>query len=208
MVAERYAVGNSSVLYERLLAHGICDWVRTHILYDQTYAKWTEEQKQKFDQSKFVLAEPKRRGVCGAFAVVVRDIARSVGLRADNMVGHARGRNNDVPDHANHTWAMFKFSNGVVLPADTSSCSVSLSEAAKMRGWIRSFWSLPIYPHEMAVFTAYRHQQNENNVAFGDPQNVTLLTRATCDAWNGWNVRALDAFEPKPLLISGFYYGQ
>lgn len=205
---ELLGVEDNSLLRDRLLLHAYGTWVRTRILYDQTYfTHWDESRKIQGDQSKYVLAWSPRRAVCGGIQVSFRDIAKAGGYKVTMITCHTRGRNSTPSDHANHTVAVVRLDNGLCLPFDGSSSTISLSDARRMEGAIHSHWALPITANEMGVFLAYRHQQNENNYSFGDPQNTTLFLKVSLSEWKKWDVRVLDKFEPKPLLDSGFFYG-
>lgn len=201
-------IDDNKLLQERLLAHAYSIWVRTRLSYDQTYfTQWDENKKIQGDQSKYVLSWLPRRAVCGGIQVTFRDIAKAGGLKVAMITCHTRGQNNTPSGHANHTVAVLEFRNELCLPFDGSSSTISLEDARRSGGAIHSHWSLPITANEMAVFLAYRHQQNENNFSFGDPQNTTIFVKASLDEWKKWNVSLLDRFEPKPIPNSGFYYG-
>ena len=154
----------ASIVGQRLLAQGVCDWVRTHIVYNQALTPdpstgqydYPHETLKRFWTTELLLKEQTLFAVCAGLSRTTLDLSLSVGLKCEMVNGFTRGWNNTTSSKRDHAWVVYTFDdqNGKkeICPADVTKALVLLSRARQFNHVPQSPFCLPDNDSELGVF--------------------------------------------------------
>ena len=150
-VLTKFQLDSKSTLAKRLIAGGVCDWVRTHVVYNSNLADQgpgMNKIRPWARQSENMMSMPQMYAVCSGYSQLVYDLGRKLGLEVYQVDGWIQKPTlASYPKEVEHTWVLFRFSNGaqsVSVVSCPSASSVSLAQARQLKGDIGSPLSLPL----------------------------------------------------------------
>lgn len=187
---------NSSPLSELgqqwLLAEVACAWT---LLYIERDVEMDNAMSRNPNINNVDLAYPKTvlksnppKAQCAGYSLVVRDVARKVGLTSYILQGTFR----DIfGGGGGHCWTVFQFSPDLHIPADaTTPCT--REEVLRYRGKIRRFGVLPRQREEWEMYHALYYNWSPikpNIVLYNDPKTSVPLLNMTEQDWMRFDVR-------------------
>lgn len=206
-VLAKYSLDRKSALGNRLLAGGVCDWVRTHVVYNSNLADQGPGMKKIRPwarQSENMMSMPQMYAVCSGYSQLVYDLARKLGLEVYQVDGWIqKPKLESYPTEVEHTWALFRFSNGaqsVSVVCCPSASSVSLAQARQLRGDIVSPLSLPLSFLESQL-TAWKYVPSQ--VIESKPLNAAkakVIEKLDSEQIKSWMLESSSRRAPERLL--------
>ena len=154
----------STIQGQRFLAQGVCDWVRTHIVYnlalmpDPSTGKYNfpTEVLRRFWTTDLLLKEPTLFAVCAGISRTTLDLSRAVGLNCELVLCFVRNVNNTHTETRNHAFNVFTFigtdGTRVFCPTDNTYSLVLLSRARELGHVPPNPYCLPDNPTELGLF--------------------------------------------------------
>lgn len=194
-------VAEASVLGQRLLASGICDWVRTHMLYNNALGDnaTPRDIKQIYWTTDTLLRAKNLYGVCAGYTRLTLDLSKQVGLECTLVNGLTRWGTNQFVDSpvGHHSWLVYAFRASVppgrkseqgagdlfYCPADTTQGRVALERARKQHGHIPSPYCLPIHPIEWGYFVWREFGTDFDGRKPIPAHHPILISRWTLEEW-------------------------
>ena len=183
----------SSIEGQRCLARGVCDWVRTHIVYNTALTpdpltrkyNYPTEVLRRFWTTDLLLKEPTLFAVCAGIARTTLDLSRAAGLTCELINGHIREYNNTHTAQRNHSHNVFTFTGTdgtrVFCPAENTQSLVLLSRARELGHVPRSPLCLPGNDTELGLFL-WRQQGTEIDGGLPLPKYLGL-SRLSIEEW-------------------------
>lgn len=198
----------NQVLWQRLMAQGVCDWVRTRVVFDvdlerAIYRNPSPDLLGRKDP-RYVLGMQSPAAVCTGFSLLARNVAREISLTCFYVNGVTRSgaQFRAVKPKPHHVWNVFVLADGLNIPADLSRSPVALPTARRDVSAIRSTLSLPVFADEFAIFSAVCHAFNSASaVAQGDPQNRFFSSDLDMEQWRAVDARCLNGVLPVPGIF-------
>ena len=187
----------NELLKERMVAQGIYDWTRTHILYNLWLGDLTHDRNIRKNywlaEDLFKLERP--NAVCAGIANVMAKLANSIGIEAINVNGTARRNfeSTNLPTDINkvgHQWVLIRQKDGFLFPADPTNSGVSLAKARELNGKIADPITFPILPEDWSLYLAVYNATAIPWTKPPLPTNDDLLS-LKYDQWRVLDVRAL-----------------
>lgn len=187
-ICDRYGIpSDRKFLIEWLKAEALCAYSISRITYDtkQTDPSVTYNDQVRLGAPGLFLNAQTPMAICNGYARFVRDTGRAMGLDVQYVGGYFRlPTSPSQPTSAGHGWNLFKFSNGIVVPADTTNGYSGGDQSRWLRVPRKVGWSiLPRTPRAMELFTAMYLQVDDVSHRYGDPQANLNLLSITKEKW-------------------------
>lgn len=205
-ISHRGITSPNKLLRQWLYAEASVGWVRTHVVASHPQIPVDTDKNWIRDSlTSTILGRSVCVAVCSGRAVLVRDIARRVGRDVDLECFYCGGFYRDLgqanlAEKSNHSWVMFRFEDGLLVPADHAPASLADTKrfGTKDFGW----WVLPRTREQWELFLAQRYITTDGG-AFGDKMPLFNIVTMTFDDWKLCDTQHLIRLEKKLRQIEG-----
>ena len=206
-------IGPESSAGKRLLAQAVCDWVRSHVVYNEALepeslavSAWKYDVpqaiRQRYWTTKTLLQAPRLFAVCAGYTRLTFDLSRAVGLDTYLVNGFTRFPKNQFSGRRNHSWNVFAIqTDGTVayIPADNARGRVELSRARSNLRLFDNPFVLPTASSDWGLFL-WKQQASELDGGKELQPDALRLSTLTLDEWKGWgSPRTLTSVESRAL---------
>ncbi len=152
-------ISSDSCLGQYLLAQGVCDWVRTHVLYNQALKpassngaySYSMATLRRFWTTELLLKEQTLYAVCAGITRLTLDLSHDLNLDCTLVNGFDRHQGNTFSAKRDHSWNVYRFRDQqkeLTCIADNTKSLVLLNRAKQNGGPFFSPYCLPTLPSE------------------------------------------------------------
>jgi len=181
-----------SIEGQRCLARGVCDWVRSHLIYNQALMPnpstgkydYPNEVLRRFWTTDLLLKESSLFVVCAGTTRVTKDLSSLTGLNCEIVLGFYRFYGNTTASQRDHGWVVYIFEGPdgrrEFCPADNAQALVLLSRARAFRQVPPNPFCLPNGKTALSLFMWRLHPTEADG---GGPLKAGLGSRLSTADW-------------------------
>jgi|GEM_PF-2158794 len=179
-----------------LLAEAIGAWCTIYVVRDTDMDKAIlrgEQVNTRDTQYPInVLHHAPPKAICNGYSLVIRDVARKLGLTCYILKGYLRGVDSKDPLAGKHQWNVFIFPGNIFVPTDGTPGT--MGDVIKHRNKIFPYAKLPRRREEWELYHAsyFNLSPIPWPLLFGDPKESFVLLDMTLEDWCSINLKSYE----------------